>query len=412
MRIIIVGGGITGIASALYAKKLGFRNIFLFEKTNAIGGILKDLNINSEISFLRNCQYFASNSPIFNVIDKNLFYEFRHSCGNYSDFDGEIIVRDDFAGPTFDLSGVDISMDIDLAKDDVNSYFSSYPLPIKRGLNKLFMRIADSRAIHYSCLFSLQLQRVFVQDKVKQILNLKSASPYHDKLYGLPRRILELDDSYSCLPIGGFDKLFSKVYKDLVDLDIKIKFSTNLTPIFENNSFSLKIKDEVINSDDDLVVWTADPNKFLLMEENSLGYKPLKMKNYYFKINNFINIPFYIQVFDVKTPILRIFIYENSVVVEALANKETEKNIFSQVKNIVSKFYKKLINKEIEPEDIFCRKETRFNIFGPDIFKKLKDLNENYFDRYNLLFTPWHKYGRDLRIEDIFEKLRLVKEKY
>lgn len=412
MRTIIVGGGITGIASALYAKKLGLKNIVLFEKTNSIGGILKDLNINSEISFLSNCQYFDSNSPIFNVIDKNLFYEFKHSCGNYSDFDGKLIVRNDFAGPTFDSNGMDILMDIDFGKDDVYSYFSSYPIAIRRELNKLFKRISDSKAIHYSCLFSLQLQRVFVQDKIKQILSLKSKSPNHDKLYGLPRSFLDLDHSYSCLPKGGFNMLFSKVYKDLIDLDIKIKFSTNLTPKFENNRFSLKIKDEIINSDDDLVIWTADPNKFLLMDENPLGYKPLKMMNYYFKIKNFINIPFYIQVFDIKTPILRVFLYENSVVVEALANKETKKNIFLQVKNIVSKFYKKLINKEIEPEDIFCRPETRFTIFGPNIFKKLRDLNENYFERYNLLFTPWHKYGRDLRIQDIFEKLRLVKEKY
>ena len=80
MKIIIVGAGITGITTALYAKKLGFNNIYIFERTNSIGGILKDVNINNEINFLRNCQYFASNSPIFDVIDRNLFYKFRHAC--------------------------------------------------------------------------------------------------------------------------------------------------------------------------------------------------------------------------------------------------------------------------------------------------------------------------------------------
>ena len=53
MKIIIVGAGITGITTALYAKKLGFNNIYIFERTNSIGGILKDVNINNEINFLR-----------------------------------------------------------------------------------------------------------------------------------------------------------------------------------------------------------------------------------------------------------------------------------------------------------------------------------------------------------------------
>ena len=138
MKTIIVGGGITGIATALFAKKLGLKNIYLFEKTNSIGGILKDIKINNEVSFLRNCQYFASNSLIFNVIDKKHFYEFKHSCGTFSRFNGDLITRNDFAGPTFNLNEGEISSDIDLNKDDINSYFQCYPEPVRSELNKLF----------------------------------------------------------------------------------------------------------------------------------------------------------------------------------------------------------------------------------------------------------------------------------
>ncbi len=412
MKTIIVGAGITGIAAALFAKKIGLNNVYIYEKTNSIGGILKDFHINNETFFLRNCQYLDAKSPIFDVIDKKHFYEFRHSCGNFSKFDENLILRKDFAGPTFDSKGEDISLDINLHKDDVNTYFDAYPLSIRSELKQLFLRIADGNKIHNSCLNSLQLQRIFVQDKLKIIRELKTESIHHDRLYGLPRNFLELDDSFSCLPIGGYDQLFGEVQKRLEDLDIKIKFSANLTPVFEKNSFFLKMKNEIINSNRDLIIWTADPNKFLLMDKKPLTYEPLKMINYYFKIDKIINCPFYIQVYDIKTPILRVFIYENSVVIEALKNNDSDKSIVSQAKNIISKFDKNLINKNYMPKKIFCKNEIRFTLFGLEIYKKLKDLNENSFAKYNLLMTPWHLYARDLKINDIFEKLRLVKEKY
>ena len=173
MKTIIVGAGFTGIAAALFAKKIGLNNIYIYEKTNSIGGIIKDFNVNNEISFLRNCQYLDPKSPIFDVVDKNLFYEFKHSSGTFSKFDENLIVRNDFGGPVFDSKGEDISLDINLRKDDVNSYFDAYPPSIRSELKQLFSRMADGNQIHNSCLYSLQLHRIFVQDKVNYIRNLK-----------------------------------------------------------------------------------------------------------------------------------------------------------------------------------------------------------------------------------------------
>ena len=96
MKLIIIGGGITGIASALYAKKIGFNNIEIYEKSKRLGGILQDFKVSDSDSFLPNCQYFDSKSPIFEVIDKNLFYQFKHSYGSFSNFNQKIITREDF----------------------------------------------------------------------------------------------------------------------------------------------------------------------------------------------------------------------------------------------------------------------------------------------------------------------------
>ena len=412
MKTIIVGGGITGIAAALYAKELGFRNIYLFEKNNSIGGILKDFKINNRISFLRNCQYFDSHSPIFNVIDKNLFYEFKHYCGSFSNFNGNKIVRNDFVGPTFVSNEVKIMRNIDFEKDNVETYFNAYPKFISIELKKLFNRISNSHNIHNSCLLSLQLNRVFIQNKVKQTLQCKSESIFHDNLYGLPRNFLGLKDSYCCLPMGGFDNLFTKIYSELISKEIKVKLSINVNPTYENDNLYLKIKDEKINCSNDLIIWTAYPNNFLLMDKKPLRYKPVNMLNYYFKINNFVDNPLYIQVYDFKSSIMRIFIYENSVVIEALKNDEIEKNIISQAKIILSKFFNNLWKEEDLSEEIFKKEEKRFILFSPEIYNKFRYVIDNSSLKNNLIFTPWHLYGRDSKLNYIFEKMRFCKEYY
>ena len=72
--------------------------------------------------------------------------------------------------------------------------------------------------------------------------DFKSLNHNHDKLYGLPRKVLGLKDSFSYLPIGGFNNLFLNLHKQLINSDIRIKFLANLTPIFEGNRFILKVK--------------------------------------------------------------------------------------------------------------------------------------------------------------------------
>ena len=180
MKTIIVGAGFTGIAAALFAKKIGLNNIYIYEKTNSIGGIIKDFNVNNQISFLRNCQYLDPKSPIFDVVDKNLFYEFKHSSGTFSKFDENLIVRKDFGGPVFDSKGEDISLDINLRKDDVNSYFDAYPPSIRSELKQLFIRMADGNHIIIPAYIHFNYIEYLYKDKVNYIRNLKKKSIDHD----------------------------------------------------------------------------------------------------------------------------------------------------------------------------------------------------------------------------------------
>ena len=64
-KAVVVGGGITGIATALYLNKKNF-NVSIFESKDKIGGILRDTQFNNEI-YYSNCQYLNKNSKWMNL---------------------------------------------------------------------------------------------------------------------------------------------------------------------------------------------------------------------------------------------------------------------------------------------------------------------------------------------------------
>ncbi len=407
MKIIIIGAGITGITSALFAKKIGYKEIYLYERSKLIGGILKDANFENQVSFLPNCQYFDAKSPIFEVIDKNLFYEFNHLYGSYSKFNNNLITRSDYAGPIFFSN----SNDIITQKEkhligNVHEYFDAYPDWISRQLNLLFKKFSQKELIHSSCLSSIQMQRIFIEDRINEVYKLKNKDIAYDEIYGLPRKDIGLKKTKSCLPNGGFDNLFKNIYLDLLDKNIKLNLGENIDPVFTEDGFKLISKGKKINSPKDLVVWTADPNKFLLMENPPLRYSPVEMNNFYFKTNIKQKNPVYIQVFDLNSPLLRIFTYGNSFVIEALKNNLSEDQIKDQVLSIISKFEYYSSNLSLKTKKIYKRTEKRFTLFSPDIFRKLNKLSLLDIQKTNLICTPWHFYTRDMRIKNIFNKIR------
>ena len=72
MKTIIVGAGITGIAAALFAKKIGLIMFIFMRKQILLVEFLKIFTLIMKL-FLRNCQYLDAKSPIFDVIDKKHF---------------------------------------------------------------------------------------------------------------------------------------------------------------------------------------------------------------------------------------------------------------------------------------------------------------------------------------------------
>ena len=78
-KLVIVGGGITGCALALYASRKNF-SVEIYEKNNSLGGILRDEKLKNDLYF-KNCQYLNPNDKWYKkLFKKNLnFKTFNHS---------------------------------------------------------------------------------------------------------------------------------------------------------------------------------------------------------------------------------------------------------------------------------------------------------------------------------------------
>ena len=95
---------------------------------------------------------------------------------------------------------------------------------------------------------------------------------------------------------------------------------------------------------------------------------------------------------------------------EALKKILDEKEIINNDVDIISYYKKNFKQLGFFPNKVYKRNEQRFTLFSSEVFSKLKDLNLHSFQKTNLVCTPWHLYSRDLKIKDIFQKLRLIKE--
>ena len=69
----IIGGGLTGCASALYLRNKG-HNVTIFEKEKNLGGVAKDLTFDNK-KYLNGPNYLDPNSLLINLLKKEKFFK-------------------------------------------------------------------------------------------------------------------------------------------------------------------------------------------------------------------------------------------------------------------------------------------------------------------------------------------------
>ena len=68
---VIIGGGLSGCASALYLRAKGHK-VSIYEKDKQLGGITKDLKFDKQ-RYLNGPNYLNPDSPLIKLIKKKIF---------------------------------------------------------------------------------------------------------------------------------------------------------------------------------------------------------------------------------------------------------------------------------------------------------------------------------------------------
>ena len=213
-KIVIIGGGFTGCISALFYAEKGY-NVVIYEKDNALGGIINDFEKNDEFYF-NGPNYLNSNTWWFkklckDKIFKNEFFNFRLKYGSYNDLFEEEIISNNFAQIVTNKKFEKIlDKNFTFYKDRISCYQPNIYLPIQEWSKKF---CKDYQKLHQENSLIMNTGRVFFKNNIKEISDIKKRNILANSILGLPSQS-SFEENYS-LPINGYKFFFENLKKYL-----------------------------------------------------------------------------------------------------------------------------------------------------------------------------------------------------
>ena len=190
-KIILVGGGITSCILAIFLKDKNHK-VEIYEKTNSLGGVLKDYNFNDNI-FFKGIQYFDVQNEWhekFIKLFKKEFKIFEHIYGSFSEIDNKKYSTFNFAAPYF--KKINLKTLPTLHKLKKNKRISledrlSFYGPKEKSflLNIIKRHKLDAKKISFNSAIALQMDRIAYLESTKEIIDLKKF--IFDDLYAIER---------------------------------------------------------------------------------------------------------------------------------------------------------------------------------------------------------------------------------
>jgi hypothetical protein len=307
MKISIVGGGFTGCAAAIYLARKGHQ-ITLWESTDQLGGILQDLNFENAF-YLNGCQYLDKGFVDLLGGDHDLL-KFPHEYAGLTVLNNtRIQVTNDCAQPTLEgnVKLSEIASIEGSALERLTAYGNHSHELIEWA--KPFGNLAQ---IDWRCLIPMQLSRVYFPNDL-DVPALKKKCKRNDDLLLIPRQLQGKMPEPAWLPKNGYTYFFKNIEKVLIDLGVDIRRQSPVKPLLDKGQIRIVTRNESINSD--AIVWTSNPQPLLSRVYGiKLHTPPISMKLLVGDICNEIHmpvkLPFYWQIFDKKSSIVRLFIYK------------------------------------------------------------------------------------------------------
>lgn len=395
MKLSIVGGGITGCIAAVHSAREG-HEVTLLEASSDLGGVLRDIQVTEGIYF-NGCQYLQQG-----VLDRmgwsDAFSEFSHEYGSITAL-GNTTTRvvNDCAQPAFD-GKVDLCNKSAIhtsALERLESYKSNSPQIIRWAQS-----FGDLANLDWKCLVSMQLSRLHFPDD-EQISRLKIDSQRANELLAVSRRIRGLEAESAWLPNEGYNVLFDRLHHKMSALGVDIQLNSPITPVFELGQFSIRSRSEKIEAD--LVVWATNPVPlFNRLFSIRMDTPPVKMKLLFGNLLQIrlmpVSLPYYWQVFDIESSVVRIYLYE--LCGEIRFSAETFDSVDDATAWRDLKHVMKLCGLDCDHYLVGIVKQLRHVNFSTKEFKAFENLEADML-RHRVVPGGWQHFGREEKINSI-----------
>lgn len=305
-RIRIVGGGLTGILAAFEAHRLGWRDITIQERFEALGGVARPKVMHGR-EMRDGCIYFGgAGDPIVDTLSAHgaRFETFDNRFGSVSlDADGRRVFTWDFGGPAIDCAASKVGKP---ASESLASRIAAYPAEIAAQLEAYcrWHLDVDLDTVHGEAAIPLAINRVFpAAADLSELARMKATNPWADELYAIPRGLSgRTANLVATLPVGGFAALFDTCHQALIRLGVKVELNALVSP-----RALLAAPDA-----GETVVWAANPTP--LFKPLGLATPPLIKKSfatYVFQVEFDGPCPVYVQNFTAQGAAFRVYLYES-----------------------------------------------------------------------------------------------------
>lgn len=396
-RIRIIGGGLTGVLAAFEAHRLGWRDITLQERFEALGGVARPKLIHGR-EMRDGCVYFGGETdPIVQTLSAHgaRFETFDNRFGSMSaDFEGRRVFTWDFGGPAVDCPAYRVKAPAD---DSLAARLAAYPPEIAATLED-YVRWhlgADPSLVHGDAVIPMAINRVFpAAADLAALGRAKASDPWTDELYAIPRGLSgRTANLVASLPEGGFAKLFDDLHGALVKLGVKVALNCLVPP---RQLLAETAADETI-------VWAANPTP--LFKPMGLATPALVKKTFFtyvYQAETFDGpCPLYVQNFTAQGATFRAYLYESGgakLVVAECVREADLKALPGELRTLLSGFgalsLGPMVHADAQPRWIYHSLEA---IAG------LKALRGQLTARFGERFIPgaWEPYAKAAKLAEV-----------
>jgi len=409
-RMRIVGGGLTGILAAFEAHRLGWRDITIQERFEALGGVARP-RLRHGKEMRDGCIYFGGpdsqgrGDPIVEALTAHgaKFETFDNRFGSVSlGADGHRVFTWDFGGPAVDCAVTKIGRP---AGDSLAARIAAYPQTIADRLEAYcrWHLETDLETVHGEAAIPLAINRVFpAAADLSALASLKATNPWADELYAIPRGLSGRTANLTAtLPVGGFSALLDTCHKALLNLGVKVELNALVSPR------ALLAAPEV----GETVVWAANPTP--LFKPLGLATPTLLKKSfatYVFEVDFDGPCPVYVQNFTAQGAAFRVYLYESGGQKLAVAECVREADLAklpTEMRVLMSGFGSlkvgALLHTDVQPRWIY---------HTLDAIDGLKALRGALAARFGASFIPgaWEPYAKAAKLAEVNTALAAARQ--